>query len=67
MARLSRQLKELVMQEYRYFDGGTCMAKVMLAMEDADYYGKWELIDPHQSDLQPHPAALEPPAKLPLR
>jgi hypothetical protein len=57
----------LIMQEYRYFDGGTCMANVMLAMESSDLYGKWALLDPRQPDLPDHPPSLEPLAKLQLR
>ncbi|MBN1247965.1 MAG: nitroreductase family protein [Anaerolineae bacterium] len=62
----SRYGNQLVMQEYRYFDGGTCMANIMLAMENTDLYGKWELLDPRQPDLPEHPPSLEPLAKLEL-
>lgn len=63
----SRYGSRLVMQEYRYFDGGTCMANIMLAMESADLYGTWELLDPRQPGLPDHPPSLEPVAKLQFR
>jgi hypothetical protein len=63
----SRYGNQLVMQEYRYFDGGTCMANVMLAMESGELYGKWELLDARRADLPDHPPNLEPLAKLRLR
>ncbi len=55
------------MQEYRYFDGGTCMANVMMAMQTADLFGRWELLGDRQSGIPEHPPTLEPLAKLVLR
>lgn len=56
-----------VVQDYRYFDAGTCMANVTMAMEDSDFFGAWQLLEPRQPDIPEHPPAFEPLARLVLR
>ncbi len=54
------------LQEYRYFDGGICMANVALALEALGIPGDWELLNTSTLGVPDHPAALEPLAKLKL-
>lgn len=55
-----------VTQDYRYFDAGTCMANVTLAMETLDIPGKWTLLSTSDRDIPEHPDTLEPVARLSL-
>ncbi len=54
-------------QAYRYYDGGLCMANVMLALEARGMAGVWRLYGHDGVDAPPHPQALEPLAALELR
>ena len=63
----SRYGSKPALQEYRCFDGGACMANVMMAMESTDLRDDWVLLDEGQPDVPVHPAELEPLAKLRLR
>ncbi len=65
--RNSRYGSKPALQEYRYFDGGACMANVMMAMEGTDLLGDWVLLEEGQPDVPACPAELEPLAKLQLR
>ncbi len=65
--RNSRYGSKPALQEYRYFDGGACMANVMMAMESTDLLGDWVLLEEGQPDVPACPAELEPLAKLQLR
>lgn len=53
-------------QEYRYFDGGTCMANIALAIDALGYEGYWTLLDARDPAIPEHPADLEPLARLTL-
>jgi len=63
----SRYGRKPALQAYRYFDGGTCMANMMLAMEGTELLGDWDLLDDGQVGIPEHPEALEPLAKLVFR
>lgn len=52
--------------EYRFFDGGICMANVTLALEALGRAGRWEMLADMDPDLPDHPADLQPLAKLVL-
>lgn len=54
------------LQGYRYFDGGTCMANIMMAMEALHLSGRWRLLDGAPQALPEHPETLEPLATLRL-
>jgi hypothetical protein len=56
-----------VLQEYRHFDAGTCMANVMMAMESLDLLGRWSWLDAKGASLPDYPETLAPLAKLELR
>ncbi|MBM3190833.1 MAG: hypothetical protein FJZ90_19195 [Chloroflexi bacterium] len=51
-------------QLYRFYDGGTCMANISLAMEAVDMRGKWALYRGVEEDVPSHPEDLEPLARL---
>jgi hypothetical protein len=55
-----------VLQDYRYFDGGTCMANITMAMDALHLSGRWRLLDGVGQALPQHPATLEPLAQLRL-
>lgn len=58
--------KQTHLQQYRFFDAGTCMANITLAMNAAGMKGKWELVS-DDSRLIHHPSqALLPIARLTL-
>lgn len=63
----SRYGRKPELQAYRYFDGGTCMANVMMAMEGTELLGDWVLLDGKPADVPEHPEDLEPLAKLVFR
>jgi nitroreductase len=56
--------------EYRFYDGGICMANVSLALEALGMVGMWQMVDGPQADpgdeIPEHPADLEPLARLVL-
>jgi len=54
------------LQEYRYFDGGTCMANITMAMRALELAGRWQLVDGVQAGFPECPETLEPLAKLVL-
>jgi hypothetical protein len=51
-------------QDYRWYDGGLCMANVSLAMEALALDGHWSLVDVGGEIVPPCPDALEPLAVL---
>jgi hypothetical protein len=54
------------LQDYRYFDGGTCMANIMMAVESLNLSGQWRLLDSGTHAPPEHPDTLEPLAALKL-
>ena len=50
--------------DYRYYDGGICMANVALALEAQGTKGQWQLLDPAGQGLPDGLLELEPLAKL---
>lgn len=55
-----------VLQEYRYFDGGICMANLMLAIEALDLPGEISLVESTDPSIPAFPETLEPLAKVVL-
>jgi len=53
-------------QPYRLYDGGICLANISLALEALGKTGDWQIYAPETPDAPPHPATLEPLAKLVL-
>jgi len=53
-------------QDYRWHDGGLCMANVSLAMEALGLDGHWSLVDVHGDVIPVCPDELEPLAVLDL-
>ncbi|MCU0519671.1 MAG: nitroreductase family protein [Anaerolineae bacterium] len=53
-----------VLQEYRYFDGGICMANLMMAMEALDMPGRLHLLGPADPSPEGLPDRLEPLARI---
>jgi len=51
-------------QDYRFYDGGICMANISLAMQALDIDGRWILSDERSYDAPPHPTDLQPLAAL---
>jgi nitroreductase len=51
-------------QDYRWYDGGLCMANVSLAMEALGVEGAWSLIDAQHDVVPTCPNELEPLAVL---
>jgi hypothetical protein len=54
-------------QDYRFYDGGICMANISLAMQALDIDGHWVLPDERSYDAPQHPADLQPLAALCLK
>jgi hypothetical protein len=52
--------------EYRFYDGGICMANIALAMKALDIQGDWVLPDERGFSLPPHPEDVQPLAMLQL-
>ncbi len=53
-----------VLQEYRHFDAGTCMANMMMAIEVLGLSGRWSWLDGKGIALPDYPETVEPLAKL---
>jgi nitroreductase len=53
-------------QDYRWYDGGLCMANVSLAMEALGLEGHWSLVGSHGDVIPACPDELEPLAVLEL-
>ncbi len=53
-------------QNYRFFDAGTCMANISLAMRALNIAGSWTLLSGDAPDIPVHPRALLPVARLTL-
>jgi nitroreductase len=53
-------------QAYRLYDGGICLGNIALALEALGMAGEWQLYAPDAADAPPHPASLEPLARLVL-
>jgi nitroreductase len=51
-------------QQYRFYDGGICMANLSLAMEAFGMEGQWVMWDGIERRLPEHPASLLPLASL---
>lgn len=51
-------------QQYRFYDGGICMANLSLAMEAFGMEGRWIMWDGAKRRLPEHPADLQPLASL---
>lgn len=54
-------------QDYRFYDGGICMANMRLAMEDLGWDGHWLLPDEEGYQEPRHPSNLQPLAVLRLQ
>jgi nitroreductase len=52
--------------QYRFHDGGICMANVTLALIGAGIGGRWQLLEETDPDLPGQPAELQPLARLKL-
>jgi nitroreductase len=53
--------------EYRFYDGGICMANVALALEALGMEGQWRMVAEDAAWLPDHPASLQPVAELALQ
>ncbi len=53
-------------QDYRYYDGGICMANISLAMKALGIRGHWELADESSYAAPQHPESMQPLAALRL-
>jgi len=53
-------------KNYRFFDAGTCMGNIMLAMKALGVAGYWTLLTEDEPEITLHPLALRPIAKLTL-
>jgi nitroreductase len=53
-------------QQYRFFDAGTCMGNITLAMQALDVSGHWTLLTGSESSLPQHTTSLHPIARLTL-
>ena len=53
-------------QQYRFFDAGTCMGNITLAMKALDVSGHWTLLSEVEPSLPQHTVSLRPIAKLTL-
>ncbi|MGC9346854.1 MAG: nitroreductase family protein [Anaerolineae bacterium] len=62
----TRYGKQPIMQKYCYFDGGTCMSNISMAMESLNLSGRWTLLLGANEFVPNHPDALIPLAKLEL-
>jgi nitroreductase len=51
-------------QEYRFFDAGTCMGNMMLAMKALDIKGQWVLLEEDDPAIPEYPHSLRPIATL---
>ena len=52
--------------DYRFYDGGICLANVSLALEAQGLEARWELLSDGQDGVPDHPDDLQPLAKLDL-
>jgi nitroreductase len=50
--------------QYRFFDGGICMANVALALEALAREGRWQMLDEGERGLPDYPESLQPLARL---
>ena len=62
----TRYGKQPILQEYCYFDGGTCMSNISMAMESLDIEGRWTLLLDTNEFVPDRPDKLMPLAKLEL-
>lgn len=53
-----------VLQDYRLFDAGLCMAAVRLALKALGQPGSWQLLNGAERDLPKYPETLTPVAKI---
>jgi nitroreductase len=53
-------------RDYRYYDGGICMANISLAMKALGIHGRWELPDERSYVAPQHSESLQPLAALRL-
>ncbi len=53
-------------QDYRYYDGGICMANLWLAMKAMQMDGRWLLPDQETYQVPDHPPSVQPLAALQL-
>jgi nitroreductase len=54
-------------EQYRFYDGGICMANVALALEALRIERQWTMLKGRESDIPEHPTNLQPLAKLRMR
>jgi nitroreductase len=54
-------------EQYRFYDGGICMANVALALEALGMEGQWTTLEGSETDIPEHPTDLQPLAKLTMR
>jgi nitroreductase len=64
VVRLSWRYRVGGSQDYRFYDGGICMANVALAMEALGVEGQWTLLDGPEPDAPDCPGELQPLAVL---
>ncbi|MDF1512729.1 MAG: nitroreductase family protein [Anaerolineae bacterium] len=57
---------QAVHQQYRFFDAGTCMSNITLAMKGLEMKGYWSLLTEDVQGVPQHPPSLRPIAKLTL-
>jgi nitroreductase len=62
----TRYGKQPILQEYCYFDGGTCMSNISMAMDPLDAGGEWTLLLDNSEFVPDHPETMVPLAKLDL-
>lgn len=51
-------------QNFRFFDAGTCMGNITMAMKSLDIGGYWTLLAVDEPGIPQHPPSLHPIAKL---
>jgi nitroreductase len=64
VTRLNRKYGRGASQDYRLYDGGICMANVSMALEVLGIQADWDLLYTGMNAFPPHPADLEPLARL---
>jgi nitroreductase len=66
VTRRNRRYGPAVYQDYRFYDGGICLANIALALEALDMQGAWQMYAPDAPEAPAHPDDLEPLARLDL-
>jgi nitroreductase len=66
VTRRNRRYGPAIYQDYRFYDGGICLANIALALEALDMQGAWRMYAPDAPEAPAHPDELEPLARLDL-